>query len=166
MIPTAQRAQQFTITKQLHTNTRKVWVYLIPRRLEMSLRRHDVEQWMSHRRLPEELRRRVPQAEQYIWAATRGVNEEILLENLPEDPQRDIRRHLFMFIKKVRIFSLMDEHILDAICERLRQKTYIGGQDCLQIPTEMGLRNLFMPSMWKRDGFQRMKLNQLQDQLK
>ncbi|KAH7529426.1 hypothetical protein FEM48_Zijuj05G0182800 [Ziziphus jujuba var. spinosa] len=94
-------------------------------RLEMSLRRHDVEQWMSHRRLPEELRRRVPQAEQYIWAATRGVNEEILLENLPEDPQRDIRRHLFMFIKKVRIFSLMDEHILDAICERLRQKTYV-----------------------------------------
>jgi cyclic nucleotide gated channel len=27
------------------------------RRLEMSLRRRDVEQWMSHRRLPEELRR-------------------------------------------------------------------------------------------------------------
>uniref|UniRef100_F6HVV6 Uncharacterized protein n=1 Tax=Vitis vinifera TaxID=29760 RepID=F6HVV6_VITVI len=27
------------------------------RRLEMSLRRRDVEQWMSHRRLPEYLRR-------------------------------------------------------------------------------------------------------------
>ncbi|KAH7529420.1 hypothetical protein FEM48_Zijuj05G0182200 [Ziziphus jujuba var. spinosa] len=101
------------------------------RRLEMSLRRRDVEQWMSHRRLPEELRRRVRQAERYNWAATRGVNEEILLENLPEDLQRDIRRHLFMFIKKVRIFSLMDEHILDAICERLRQKTYIGGSKIL-----------------------------------
>ncbi|XP_060669986.1 probable cyclic nucleotide-gated ion channel 20, chloroplastic isoform X2 [Ziziphus jujuba] len=71
------------------------------RRLEMSLRRCDVEQWMSHRRLPEELRRRVRQAEWYNWAATRGVNEEILLKNLPEDLQRDIRCHLFMFIKKV-----------------------------------------------------------------
>ncbi|KAH7529429.1 hypothetical protein FEM48_Zijuj05G0183100 [Ziziphus jujuba var. spinosa] len=101
------------------------------RRLEMSLRRRDVEQWMSHRRLPEELRRRGRQAEWYNWAATRGVNEEILLENLPEDLQRDIRCHLFMFIKKVRIFSLMDEHILDAICERLRQKTYIGGSKIL-----------------------------------
>ncbi|KAG2667837.1 hypothetical protein I3760_15G133000 [Carya illinoinensis] len=71
------------------------------RRLEMSLRRRDVEQWMSHRRLPEELRRQVRQAERYNWAATRGVNEEILVENLPEDLQRDIRRHLFKFVKKV-----------------------------------------------------------------
>ncbi|KAH1043394.1 hypothetical protein GYH30_025296 [Glycine max] len=97
------------------------------RRLEMSLRRCDVEQWMSHRRLAEDLRRRVRQAERYNWAATRGVNEEMLLENLPEDLQRDIRRHLFTFIKKVRIFALLDEPILDAICERLRQKTYIKG---------------------------------------
>ncbi|XP_021292078.1 probable cyclic nucleotide-gated ion channel 20, chloroplastic isoform X4 [Herrania umbratica] len=101
------------------------------RRLEMSLRRRDVEQWMSHRRLPEELRRKVREAERYNWAATRGVNEEMLLENLPEDLQRDIRRHLFKFVKKVRIFALMDDPILDAICERLRQKTYIKGSKVL-----------------------------------
>lgn len=47
--------------------------------------------------------RQVRQAERYNWAATRGVNEEMLLENLPEDLQRDIRRHLFKFIKKVSI---------------------------------------------------------------
>lgn len=47
--------------------------------------------------------RRVRQAERYNWAATRGVNEEMLLENLPEDLQREIRRHLFTFIKKVSI---------------------------------------------------------------
>ncbi|CAJ2667231.1 unnamed protein product [Trifolium pratense] len=101
------------------------------RRLEMSLRQRDVEQWMSHRRLAQDLRRRVRQAERYNWAATRGVNEEILMENLPEDLQRDIRRHLFKFVKKVRIFSLMDEPILDAICERLRQKIYIKGSKIL-----------------------------------
>ncbi|KAI3796845.1 hypothetical protein L1987_39531 [Smallanthus sonchifolius] len=95
------------------------------RRLEMSLRRRDVEQWMSHRRLPEHLRKNVRESERYNWAATQGVNEEVLMENLPEDLQRDIRRHLFKFVKKVRIFALMDEPILDAICERLRQKTYI-----------------------------------------
>ncbi|CAN4087843.1 unnamed protein product [Withania somnifera] len=101
------------------------------RRLEMSLRRRDVEQWMSHRRLPVELKRRVREAERYNWAATRGVNEEMLLENLPEDLQRDIRRHLFKFIKKVRIFALLDEPIIDSICERLRQKTYIAGSKVL-----------------------------------
>ncbi|XP_022736403.1 probable cyclic nucleotide-gated ion channel 20, chloroplastic isoform X2 [Durio zibethinus] len=101
------------------------------RRLEMSLRRRDVEQWMSHRRLPEELRRNVREAERYNWSATRGVNEEMLLENLPEDLQRDIRRHLFKFVKKVRIFALMDDPILDAICKRLRQKTYIKGSNVL-----------------------------------
>nr|KYP39016.1 hypothetical protein KK1_039689 [Cajanus cajan] len=101
------------------------------RKLEMQLRGRDVEQWMSHRRLPEDLRRRVRQAERYNWAATRGVNEEMLMENLPEDLQRDIRRHLFKFVKKIRIFALMDEPILDAICERLRQKTYIKGSRIL-----------------------------------
>ncbi|PKI53438.1 hypothetical protein CRG98_026128 [Punica granatum] len=101
------------------------------RRLEMSLRRRDVELWMRHRSLPEELRRRVLQAERYHWAATRGVNEEMLLENLPEDLQKDIRRHLFKFVKKVRIFALMDDPILDAICEKLRQKTYIKGSKIL-----------------------------------
>ncbi|KAI7729652.1 hypothetical protein M8C21_015745 [Ambrosia artemisiifolia] len=97
------------------------------RRLEMSLRRRDVEQWMSHRHLPEDLRKKIRDSERYHWAATQGVNEEVLMENLPEDLQRDIRRHLFKFVKKVRIFASMDEPILDAICERLRQKTYIKG---------------------------------------
>lgn len=32
---------------------------------------------------------------------------------------------------QVRIFALMDEPILDAICERLRQKTYIKGSKVL-----------------------------------
>ncbi|CAN4085411.1 unnamed protein product [Withania somnifera] len=53
------------------------------------------------------------------------------LQNLPEDLQRDIRRHLFKFIKKVRIFALLNEPIIDAICERLRQKTYIAGSKVL-----------------------------------
>ncbi|KAL3724910.1 hypothetical protein ACJRO7_029994 [Eucalyptus globulus] len=101
------------------------------RRLEMSLRRRDVEQWMNHRHLPEQLRRRVREAERYHWAATRGVNEEMLLEDFPEDLQRDIRRHLFKFVKRVRIFAVMEDHIADAICEKLRQKTYIKGSKIL-----------------------------------
>lgn len=45
--------------------------------------------------------RQVRHSERFNWAATQGVNEEALLENLPEDLQREIRRHLFKFVKKV-----------------------------------------------------------------
>ncbi|CAA7051276.1 unnamed protein product [Microthlaspi erraticum] len=107
---------------------------------EMTLRRRNVEQWMSHRRLPEGIRMRVREAERFNWAATRGVNEELVFETMPDDLQReelvfetmpddlqrDIRRHLFKFLKNVRIFSLMDETILDTIRERLKPRAYIG----------------------------------------
>ncbi|XP_042453962.1 probable cyclic nucleotide-gated ion channel 20, chloroplastic isoform X2 [Zingiber officinale] len=74
-------------------------------------------------------RRKVRQAERFTWAATRGINEEQLLENLPEDIQREIHRHFFGFLNKVRIFSLMDEPMLDAIYKKLKQKVYIKGSD-------------------------------------
>ncbi|KAJ6881649.1 cyclic nucleotide-gated ion channel 20 [Populus alba x Populus x berolinensis] len=103
------------------------------RRSEMSLRQRDVEQWMRHRRLPQELKRRVLEAERYHWAATRGVNEGMLMENLPEDLQRDIRRHLFELVKKVWIFNLMDDHVLDAVREKLKQKIYIKGSEIFYV---------------------------------
>ncbi|RZC74901.1 hypothetical protein C5167_050376 [Papaver somniferum] len=70
-------------------------------------------------------RRRVRQSERFSWAATQGINEEVLLGNLSEDLQIDVRRHLFKFVKKVRIFALMDDPIFDAICKKLKQKIYI-----------------------------------------
>ncbi|WOG83404.1 hypothetical protein DCAR_0102579 [Daucus carota subsp. sativus] len=98
------------------------------RSLEKSMRGLDVEHWMSHRRLPEKLKRQIRKSERYNWLATRGVNELLLLENLPEDLQRNIRRHLFKFVESIPIFDTMDESILDTIKERLKQKTYIKGR--------------------------------------
>ncbi|WJX67002.1 Putative cyclic nucleotide-gated ion channel 19 [Trifolium repens] len=63
-------------------NTHNFLQALGRRRLEMQLRGRDVEQWMSHRRLPEDLKKRVRQAERYSWAATRGFPEKMVLENL------------------------------------------------------------------------------------
>ncbi|KAI4334019.1 hypothetical protein L6164_018760 [Bauhinia variegata] len=91
------------------------------RRLRKTLKLRDVERWMCHRSLPEDLRRQVRKAERYNWAATRGIKGEELIENLPEN----IRHHLFKFLKKVRIFSRMNDHVLDALCERIKQAIYI-----------------------------------------
>lgn len=49
---------------------------------------------MRHRQLPLELRESVRKYDQYKWVATRGVDEEAILKDLPMDLRRDIKRHL------------------------------------------------------------------------
>lgn len=98
---------------------------------EMRIKRRDSEQWMHHRVLPPELRERVRRYDQYKWMETRGVDEESLVQSLPKDLRRDIKRHLCLnLVRRVPLFANMDERLLDAICERLKpslctENTYI-----------------------------------------
>lgn len=87
---------------------------------EWRLKRRDTEEWMRHRQLPHDLRARVRRFVQYKWLATRGVDEEAILQALPADLRRDIQRHLCLdLVRRVPFFSQMDDQLLDAICERL-----------------------------------------------
>eukprot|EP00250_Pteridium_aquilinum_P026681 c33415_g1_i1 orf=551-2575(+) len=96
------------------------------RQMDMQFRRYDVEMWMKRRNLAPELRRKVRQAERFKWATSRGVDEDQLLDGLPEDLHKEIRRELALeYVKKVRIFQVMEIDVLDAILERLHQKVYI-----------------------------------------
>ncbi|KAF9600996.1 hypothetical protein IFM89_014981 [Coptis chinensis] len=61
---------------------------------EMKVKRRNVEEWMSHRLLPENLKDRIRRYEQYKWQETRGFEEEYLLRDLPKDIRRDIKLHL------------------------------------------------------------------------
>ncbi|CAH9083007.1 unnamed protein product [Cuscuta europaea] len=98
---------------------------------EMRIKRRDSEQWMHHRVLPSDLRERVRSYDQYKWLETRGVDEESLVQNLPADLRRDIKRHLCLnLVRRVPLFANMDERLIDALCERLKpclftEKTYI-----------------------------------------
>ncbi|KAL2938405.1 Protein CNGC15c [Bienertia sinuspersici] len=88
---------------------------------EWRIRRTDTEQWMHHRQLPPELKESVRRYDQYKWVATRGVDEEALLQGLPLDLRRDIKRHLCLdLVRRVPLFDQMEERMLDAICERLK----------------------------------------------
>ncbi|XVE73721.1 hypothetical protein DITRI_Ditri11bG0141400 [Diplodiscus trichospermus] len=92
---------------------------------EMRVKRQDAEQWMSHRMLPDNLKQRIRRYEQYKWQETRGVEEEVLISNLPKDLRRDIKRHLCLdLLKKVSMFKKMDEQLLDAMCDRLKPALY------------------------------------------
>ncbi|PKA57351.1 Putative cyclic nucleotide-gated ion channel 18 [Apostasia shenzhenica] len=87
---------------------------------EWRVKRRDIEEWMRHRQLPQELQERVRRFVQYKWLATRGVDEESILDLLPLDLRREIRRHLCLaLVRRVPFFSQMDDQLLDAICERL-----------------------------------------------
>ncbi|XP_052179684.1 protein CNGC15b [Diospyros lotus] len=98
---------------------------------EWRIKRTDTEQWMHHRQLPPELRQAVTKYDQYKWVATRGVDEEAVLDGLPVDLRRDIKRHLCLaLVRRVPLFDQMDERMLDAICERLKPALSTEGR-CL-----------------------------------
>lgn len=95
---------------------------------EWRTKRTDMERWMHHRQIPQPLKQCVRRYHQYQWVATRGVDEEALLQDLPMDIRRDIKRHLCLdLVRRVPLFDEMDERMLDAICERLRPALYTRG---------------------------------------
>lgn len=76
---------------------------------EWRLKRRDTEEWMRHRQLPDDLKKRVRRFVQYKWLATRGVDEESILHSLPADLRRDIQRHLCLDL--VRRVWLSDKYL-------------------------------------------------------
>ena len=66
----------------------------------MMVKKLDTERWMSHRKLPEHLRERIRRYENYKWQENGGVDEEVLIRNLPKDLRRDVKRHLCMALLK------------------------------------------------------------------
>ncbi|GJX94169.1 cyclic nucleotide-gated ion channel 18-like protein [Tanacetum coccineum] len=102
---------------------------------EWRIKKRDTEEWMRHRQLPQDLQDRIRRFVQYKWLATRGVDEEAILQSLPIDLRREIQRHLCLnLVRRVPFFSQMDDNLLDAICERLvsslsTQGTYIVRED-------------------------------------
>ncbi|KAH7421668.1 hypothetical protein KP509_13G070300 [Ceratopteris richardii] len=100
---------------------------------EMRLKRHDMEQWMQHRQIYPELRSRIRKYEEYRWQETRGVNEEELVQLLPKDLRRDIKRHLCLdLVMKVPLFKYMDDQLKDAICENLQPTLFTSGTHVVQ----------------------------------
>ncbi|KAI4368764.1 hypothetical protein MLD38_017281 [Melastoma candidum] len=95
------------------------------------LMRTDIEHWMHHRKLPRQLREDVRKHDYFKWLATKGVDEESILNGLPVGLRRAIKRHLCLkLVQRVILFDEMDESTLDAICERLKPMQYTKGM-CL-----------------------------------
>uniref|UniRef100_A0A0E0PYM7 Cyclic nucleotide-binding domain-containing protein n=1 Tax=Oryza rufipogon TaxID=4529 RepID=A0A0E0PYM7_ORYRU len=95
---------------------------------EMRVKSRDTDQWMSYRLLPENLKERIRRHEKYRWHQTSGVDEELLLMNLPKDLRRAIKRHLCLsLLMRVPMFENMDDQLLNALCDRLKPVLYTEG---------------------------------------
>ncbi|XP_061368769.1 protein CNGC15a-like isoform X2 [Gastrolobium bilobum] len=111
---------------------------------EWRIRRTDTEKWMHHRQLPLYLKQNVRRHDQFRWVATRGVDEETILRDLPADLRRDIKRHLCLnLVRQVPLFDQMDERMLDAICERLKPSLCTPGT-CLVREGDLVTEMLFI----------------------
>ncbi|KAK4839183.1 hypothetical protein QYF36_019888 [Acer negundo] len=94
---------------------------------EMKLKVREIEQWTTFKKLPENLRLQVQKYQQHVWRETKGVDVQNLLNNLPSDLRRNIKRELCLkLIKKVPIFELLREQQLNAMCIQLKPVLYPG----------------------------------------
>ncbi|KAM6582042.1 hypothetical protein CsatB_009044 [Cannabis sativa] len=96
---------------------------------KMQLQYRDLEWWMKRRQIPSHLRGRVRHFQRQSWAAMGGQDEMELIKHFPDGLRRDIRRFLCIdIVKKVPLFHLLDDLILDNICDRLRPLIYSKGE--------------------------------------
>ncbi|XP_021748859.1 cyclic nucleotide-gated ion channel 1-like isoform X2 [Chenopodium quinoa] len=84
-----------------------------------------VEQWMSRRLLPGDLKERIRRHHEYVWQETRGVSEESVIDSLPRDLRMDIKRYLGLdLVMEIPMFAKLDEKLKDAVCDHLKPVLY------------------------------------------
>ncbi|KAK4783475.1 hypothetical protein SAY86_007849 [Trapa natans] len=106
---------------------------VMERKRKMQLRFRDLEWWMRRRQLPSPLKQRVRHYEKQNWAAMGGEDEMDLIKHLPEGLRRDIKRHLCLeLIKKVPLFHILDDLILDNICDRLKPLVFSNDEKIIR----------------------------------
>ncbi|XP_038888707.1 cyclic nucleotide-gated ion channel 2-like [Benincasa hispida] len=95
----------------------------------MQIRFRDMKWWMKRRQLPVHLRERVRNFEYQRWVTMGGLDETELIRGLPDGLRRDIKRYLCLdLVKKVPFFHMLDDLILDNICDRVKPLLYAEGE--------------------------------------
>ncbi|KAK4354015.1 hypothetical protein RND71_026209 [Anisodus tanguticus] len=128
----------------LEEPTRKHLQSITVRVEEMRVRRRDAEQWMSHRMLPDNLRERIRRHKQYKWQETRGVEEDSLINNLPRDLRRDLKRHLcWSLLKRIETSTLHREELHNPRRDPVEEMLFLMRGTLLTMTTNGGRTGFF-----------------------
>ncbi|XP_062195712.1 probable cyclic nucleotide-gated ion channel 14 [Phragmites australis] len=84
------------------------------------IQKAETEDWMTDHQIPDDLRIRISRFLECKWIATQGIEEDSILKQLPVDLRQDIKQYLCLdLVQRVPLFSVMDQQLLNAICERM-----------------------------------------------
>ncbi|KAH7537783.1 hypothetical protein FEM48_Zijuj03G0129900 [Ziziphus jujuba var. spinosa] len=113
---------------------KKVFLHTVmANKKKMQLKYRDMEWWMKRRQLPNPLRDRVRNFQRHSWSAMEGQDEMELIQHLPDGLRRDIKRFLCIdLVKKVPLFHMLDDLILDNICDRVKPLIYSAGEKIIR----------------------------------
>lgn len=72
------------------------------------IQKTEMEDWMTDQQIPDDLRNRIRHFLEYKWISTQGVEEDLILRQLPVDLHRDIKLYLCLdLVQRVSAFMFM-----------------------------------------------------------
>ncbi|GJQ99947.1 cyclic nucleotide-gated ion channel 2, partial [Tanacetum coccineum] len=114
-------------------NIQAFLIALTGRTTKMQVMSRDMEWWMKRRQLPSDLIKRVRHFENQRWSTMGGQDDMEMIKHLPEGIRRDIKRYLCLdLVKKAPLFKLLDDVILDNICDRVTYFVYSKGEKIIR----------------------------------
>eukprot|EP00163_Fabomonas_tropica_P030364 TRINITY_DN681_c0_g1_i1.p1 TRINITY_DN681_c0_g1~~TRINITY_DN681_c0_g1_i1.p1 ORF type:complete len:1518 (+),score=303.17 TRINITY_DN681_c0_g1_i1:420-4973(+) len=100
--------------------------------------------WIRWRQLPPDLSRRLVRFYEYLWGVNRGIDEEALLEELPQGLRNEVAYFLNEdTLRSVPIFKSTDQHFISLLAVKLKP-LIVGPEDFIIRYGDMGSQMYLM----------------------
>lgn len=104
----------------------------------------EISIYMAYRRLPIKLQQRIQNYYEYLWSRRKGLDEEDLLQNLPESLRAEVALFLNQdIITKVPFFASCTQDFIRQIVSMLKPRVSIPGE-CLILQNSLGNEMFFL----------------------
>jgi cyclic nucleotide gated channel alpha 3 len=99
------------------------------RRTEFQRNLDQIKQYMSYRKVSKSLRQRVIKWFNYLWTNMQMLNEESILETLPDKLHAEIAMHVHIeTLARVRLFDHCETGMLEELVLKLKQQIFSPGE--------------------------------------
>eukprot|EP00742_Colponemidia_sp_Colp-10_P009640 GILJ01010531.1.p1 GENE.GILJ01010531.1~~GILJ01010531.1.p1 ORF type:complete len:2063 (+),score=307.09 GILJ01010531.1:68-6256(+) len=107
-----------------------------PARLEFKIRTTELDLYMAYKQVPDELKKKVNTYYEYLWSRQRGVNEVVILNDLPTPLRMQVASFVNRdAVKKVALFEKLDSDVISYILSLLRPCIFLPGDNIVTAGT-------------------------------